>query len=145
MFKDVRFCPILNFGLFWAPLFSRCFYPILNFGHFWASLFSRCFYPINFGPLPSSRCPGFTPPVILANFGPISTFSTVRSTFLAEEEAQNLEFLPHPKFWPFLGRPLKDVLPVPSPHSVHCLLCLPTKINNKERHWRTNNVVRVFW
>ena len=30
---------------------------------------------------------------------------------MAEEEAQNLEFLPHPKFWPFLGRPLKDVLP----------------------------------
>ena len=37
------------------------------------------------------------------------TFSAVRSTFLAEEEAQNVEILPHPKFWPFLGRPLKDV------------------------------------
>ena len=36
IFKDVRFYPILNFGLFWAPLFSRCFYPIMNFGHFWA-------------------------------------------------------------------------------------------------------------
>ena len=36
IFKDVRFYPILNFGHFWAPLFSRCFYPIVNFGHFWA-------------------------------------------------------------------------------------------------------------
>ena len=34
IFKDVRFYPILNFGHFWAPLFSRCFYPIMNFGHF---------------------------------------------------------------------------------------------------------------
>ena len=68
------------------------------------------FWPF-LGPPPSSRCPGFTPPEILVNFGPISTFSAVRGTFLAEEEAQNLEFLPHPKFWPFLGRPLKDVLP----------------------------------
>ena len=48
---------------------------------------------MNFGPpLPSSRCPGFTPPEILANFGPIPTFSAVRSTFLVEEEAQNLVF-----------------------------------------------------
>ena len=39
------------------------FYPTMNFGHFRAP--------------PSSRCPGFTPPEILANFGPISTFSAV--------------------------------------------------------------------
>ena len=47
IFKDVRFYPILNFGLFWAPLFSRCFYPIMNFGHFWASPFFKMsgFYP----------------------------------------------------------------------------------------------------
>ena len=32
-------------------------------------------------------------------------FSAVRSTFLAEEEAHNVEKIPHPKFWPFLGRP----------------------------------------
>ena len=67
------------------------------------------FHHIEFWPFlghpPSSRCPGFTPPEILANLGPIPTFSAVRSTFLAEEEAHNLEFLPHPKFWPFLGRP----------------------------------------
>ena len=110
MFKNVRFYTILNFGLFWAPLFSRCFYPhnefwpflglppllqdirvlphpifslifgptplfellealfwpkrrpeILNFyptrnfGHFWAAL---------------SKMSGFTPPEILAIFGP---------------------------------------------------------------------------
>ena len=122
IFKDVRFHPILNFGLFWAPLFSRCFYPIMNFGHFWAP--------------PSLRCPGFTPPEIFANFGPIPTFSAVRSTFLAEEKAHNLEFLPHPKFWPFLGRPLTDVLEFSNflagfvaTHSVHCLLCY----NNKGR------------
>ena len=38
IFKDVQFYPILNFGHFWAPLFSRCFYPIMNFVHFGASL-----------------------------------------------------------------------------------------------------------
>ena len=37
-FKDVRFYPILNFGLFWASLFSMFFTPIMNFGHFWAAL-----------------------------------------------------------------------------------------------------------
>ena len=37
------------------------------------------------------------------------TVSAVRSTFLAEEEAQHVEILPHPKFWPFLGRPLEYV------------------------------------
>ena len=31
------------------------------------------------------------------------TFSVVRITFLAEEEAQNVDILPHPKFWPFLA------------------------------------------
>ena len=36
LFKDVRFIPMLNFGHFWAPLFSRCFYPTMNSGHFWA-------------------------------------------------------------------------------------------------------------
>ena len=52
IFKDVRFYPILNFGLFWAPLFSRCFYPIMNFGHFWTPPFFKIsgFYPTrNFG------------------------------------------------------------------------------------------------
>ena len=47
-------------------------------------------------------------PKFLVNFGPISTFSTVRGTFLAEEEAQNLEFLPHPEilghFWAALSK-----------------------------------------
>ena len=36
--KDARFYPILIFGHFLAPLFSRCFHPIMNFGHFWALL-----------------------------------------------------------------------------------------------------------
>ena len=76
MFEDVRFYPILNFGLFLAALLKMSvFYPTRNFRQFWAD------------PL----------------------FSAVRSTLLAEEEAQNVEILPHPKFWPFLGRPLKDV------------------------------------
>ena len=82
----------------------------MNFGHFWAP--------------PFFKMSGFYPTRNFGQFWPISTFSAVRGTFLAEEEAQNLEFLPHPKFWPFLGRPLKDVLLAPSPHSVHCLLCL---------------------
>ena len=68
----------------------------MNFGHFWA--------------LPFFKMSGFHPTRNFANFGPIPTFSAVRSTFLAEEKAHNLEFLPHPKFWPFLGRPLKYVL-----------------------------------
>ena len=37
------------------------------------------------------------------------TFSGFRSTLLAEEDAQKVEILPHPKILPFLGRPLKDV------------------------------------
>ena len=98
IFKDVRFYHILNFGLFWATLFSRCFYPIMNFGHFWAD-------------------PHF--------------LSCEKHFFLAEEEAHNLEFLPHPKFWPFFGRPLKEVLdffqifgPASSPHTVSIVSCV---------------------
>ena len=49
IFKDVRFYPILSFGLFWAPLFSRCFHSIMNFGHFWAPPSSRCPATRNFG------------------------------------------------------------------------------------------------
>ena len=71
-FKDVRFYPMLNFGLFWAALLKMSvFYTTRNFRQFWAD----------------------------------QTFSAVRSTFLVEEEAQNVEILLHPKFWPFLGRP----------------------------------------
>ena len=81
IFKDVRFYPILNFGLFWAPLFSRCFYPLVNFAIFGPPLsllqdvrvlpHPKFFWPIlGRSPLPSSRCPGFTPPEILAIFGP---------------------------------------------------------------------------
>ena len=67
---------------------------MLNFGHFWAALLQKSvFYPTRF----------------VRSFWADPTFSAVRSTFLAEEEAQNLEFLLHPKFWPFWGRPLKDV------------------------------------
>ena len=84
------------------------------------------FWPF-WGPAPSSRCPGFTPPEILANFGPIPTFTAVRSTFLAEDPPLS----PSPKFWPFLGRPLKDVLeifqifgPASSPHTVSIVSCV---------------------
>ena len=67
---------------------------MLNFGLFWAALLKMSvFYPTrNFRQFWADR-----------------TFSAVRSTFLAEEEDQNVEILPHPKFWLFLGRPLKDV------------------------------------
>ena len=125
IFKDVRFYPILNFGLFWAPLFSRCFYPLMNFGHFWAPPFFKVsvFYPTRF----------------FRQFWADATFSAVRRTFLAEEKAHNLEFLPHPKFWPFFGRPLKDVLEFSkfwagfvATHSVHCLLCLITTKEDKQ-------------
>ena len=71
------------------------FTPMLNFGLFWAALLKMSvFYPTrNF-----------------RQFWADPNFSAVRSTFLAEEEeAQNVEFLPHPKFWPFLGRLLKDI------------------------------------
>ena len=64
--------------------------PILNFGLFWAAFLKMSvFYPTrNF-----------------RQFSADPTFSAVRNTFLAEEEAQNLEILPHPKFSPFFGPP----------------------------------------
>ena len=66
----------------------------MNFGLFWAALLKMSvFYTTrNF-----------------RQFWADPTFSAVRSTFLAEEEAQHVEILPHPKFWPFLGRLLEDV------------------------------------
>ena len=110
-FKDVRFYTILNFGLFWAPFIFSMFLPHNEFWPFLAPpLFKiSVFYPTRF----------------FRQFLADPTFSAVRSTFLAEDEAQNLEILHHPKFWPFLGRPLKDVLEffqifglAPSPHTV---------------------------
>ena len=62
-------------------------------------------------------------------FYPIMNFGH----FWALPFLQDVRVLPHPKFWPFLGRPLKDVLPAPSPHSVHCLLCLPTEIKQQRK------------
>ena len=70
------------------------FYPIFNFGHFWAALL---------------KISGFYPTRFFRQFWADPIFSAVRSSFLAEEEALNLDFLPHSKFWPFLGRPLNDV------------------------------------
>ena len=75
----------------WDPACLKMsgFTPILNFGHFWAALidvFTPC----------------FTPPDFLVNFG-TTPLVQLLDTFLAEEEAQNLEFLPHPKVLPFLG------------------------------------------
>ena len=111
------FTPILNFGLFWAPYFLDVFTPIMNFGHFWA--------------LPFFKISVFCPTRFFRQFWADPTFSVVRRTFLAEEESHNLECLPHPKFWPFLGRPLKDVLelfqifgPAPSPHTVSIVSCV---------------------
>ena len=70
------------------------FCPILNFGLLWAALIMMSV---------------FCPTRNFRQFWADLTFSAVRSTFLAGEEAQNVEILPHPKFWPFLGRLLKDV------------------------------------
>ena len=41
-------------------------------------------------------------PIFSSILGRPNFFSCLKH-FLAEEEAQNLEFSPHPKFWPFLG------------------------------------------
>ena len=53
-----------------------------------------------FGPH-SKRCPCFTPPEMFVNFGPTPLFQLLEALVLAEEEAQNVVLLPHPKFWPF--------------------------------------------
>ena len=76
--------PLANLG----NLKDVWFYPILNFGLFWAVLLQMSvFYPTrNF-----------------RQFWADPTCSAVRSTFLAEEEAQNVEISPHPKFLSFLG------------------------------------------
>ena len=77
------------------------------------------------------------------------TFSAVRSIFLAEEEAKNVEILPHPKFWPFPGRPHKDVRFYPTLNCGHfgapslvTLLTIPNVIdlkhptpNRRDRLW----------
>ena len=88
IFKDVRFYPILNFGLFWAPLFSRCFYPIMNFGHFWA-------------PSPSSRYPCFTPPDFFVNFGPTALFQLLEALFWPKRRPKILNFYPTRNFGHF--------------------------------------------
>ena len=51
-----------------------------------------------FGP-PSYRYPGFTHPIFSSILDRPPFFQLFEALFLAEEEAQNLEFLPHPKFW----------------------------------------------
>ena len=53
--------------------------------------------------LGNSKMSGFWPHPIFSTILGRPHFSAVGSTFLAEEEAQNLDFSPHPKFWPFLG------------------------------------------
>ena len=86
------------------------FYPTLNFGHFWATLLEMS---------------GFYTTRKYDQFWAHPAFSAFRSTFVAEEEAKNLDFLPHPKFWPFLGRPLKDVRFYPARNFGHFLASLP--------------------
>ena len=67
-------------------------YPIFNFGHFLAALL---------------KISGFYPTRKFRQFWADPTFSAVRSIFLAEEEAQILEFYPTRNFCHFLA--LKDV------------------------------------
>ena len=82
----------------------------MNFGLFWAALLKMSvFYPTRF----------------FRQFWADPIFSAVRSTFLAEEEAQNVEILPHPKSWPFWGRPLKDVQFYPILNFGHFWATLP--------------------
>ena len=73
--KNVRFYPILNFGLSPLPFKISVFFPTRFFRQFWAD----------------------------------PTFSAIRSTFLAEEEAQNLDFFFNPTrnvghFWAALSK-----------------------------------------
>ena len=85
----------------WGNFKDVQFYPIFIFGHFWAALL---------------KMSGFYPTRFFRQFWADPIFSAVRSTFLAEEEAQNLEFLPHPKFWPFLGLLLGHPFDFPKCH-----------------------------
>ena len=72
----------------------------------------------------------FYPTRFFVNFGPTPLFQLLEALF-CRRGARNLEFLPHPKCWPFLGRPLKDLLelfqifgPAPSPHTVSIVSCV---------------------
>ena len=71
----------------WGIFEDVRFYPIMNFGHFWA--------------LPSSRCPGFTPPGILANFWPIPLFQPLGTLFWPKRRATILNFYPTRNFGHF--------------------------------------------
>ena len=130
IFKDVRFYPILNFGHFWAPLFSRCFYPIMNFGHFWA--------------LPFFKMSGFYP---TRNFGQfwadLHFFSCQRHFFGRRGSPKSWIFAP-PEILAIFGPPSQRC-PAGSVATQCPLSLVSSEMNNKERHWRTNNIVRVFW
>ena len=74
-------------AFFWAALLKMSvFYPTLNFGLFWAAL---------------SKMSVFHPTRNYRQFWADPTFSAVRSTLLAEEEAQNVEFFPTRNFGHF--------------------------------------------
>ena len=72
-------------------------------------------------------------------------FQLFKSTFLAEEEAHNLEFLPHPKFWPFFGLPSQRcpwIFKLLGRFRRHTQCPLSLVFLQQQR--KTNNIVRVF-
>ena len=71
----------------------------------------------------------------MVNFGPISTCSVVRGTFLAEEEPKILNFHPTRNFGHFWAAFSK--MSAPSPHGVHCLLCLQKQTTKKDTGGQT--------
>ena len=60
-----------------------------------------------------------------------------------EEDAQNLEFLPHPKLAIF-GPPSQRCPAAPSPHSVHCPLVSSYRNKTTRKDTGGNNMIRVF-
>ena len=97
------FFVLLIFSAFF-PIFPMFFLVFHFFFFFFTFHFFYFFHFFHFSPF-FHFFPFFSPffPMIFVNFGPTPTFPAVRSTFLAEEEAQNVEILPHPKFWSLLG------------------------------------------
>ena len=142
-FKDVQFYPMLNFGLFWAALLKIPVLAVTYLGqsylgpgllgsaHLKMSGFTQHWILAFFGALlPSSRCPGFAPPEILANFWPIPTFSAARSTFFGRSGGPQSWIFTPPEILAIFGPP-SQTCPWSFPnfwagfvaiHSVHCLL-----------------------
>ena len=112
IFKDVRFYPTLNFGNFWAPLFSRCVHPIMNFGHLWALLafdLPQCQKPWRWGTR-ATKDPRTPPDKMFALlFFPWRHFLTPPLQTLPSAGPPSPKkirsFVPSPIFFPLFGGP----------------------------------------